>query len=70
MKKGNLSVDKLFTPEKYGMTLCVECNGSGKLPEAPEGISVCQKCGGFGYIKKEEETADFIPGAGKRPKRR
>jgi hypothetical protein len=44
-----------FDPEKYGMLLCMECDGNGKLLSDSEDVAVCPKCGGFGFIKKEED---------------
>ena len=49
-----VNMDNHFDPEKYGMLLCIECDGNGKLLNDSEDIEVCQKCGGFGFIKKEE----------------
>jgi DnaJ-class molecular chaperone len=88
-----------YSPEKYGLVICPECNGSGKLPKNPKGVNpsapmpegqglpssraqaerlrvdpeprflarplktgpgaaervkVCEKCGGFGFIKNED----------------
>ena len=43
-------------PEKYGMTFCPCCEGSGKSFSDAEGIKVCKTCGGFGLIIKTEET--------------
>jgi RecJ-like exonuclease len=47
-------MEKPYDPEKYGLVVCPQCNGSGKLPNNPKGIKVCEKCGGFGLIKKED----------------
>ena len=46
-------MEKPYSPEKYGLVICPECNGSGKLPKNPKG-KVCEKCGGFGFIKNED----------------
>jgi len=43
-----------FDPEKYGMIICAECNGSGKSSRGPEEGIVCSACGGFGLIKKKD----------------
>ena len=48
-------MDKAFDPEKYGMVICYECNGNGKLLNDPENMEVCPRCGGFGFIRKEED---------------
>jgi DnaJ-class molecular chaperone len=45
---------KQFDPEKYGMTICPHCNGSGSLQDSPDSMNVCTKCGGFGLVRKEE----------------
>jgi len=42
-----------FNPEKYGMTICTGCNGSGKSTNGLEEMSVCGACGGFGLTKKQ-----------------
>jgi DnaJ-class molecular chaperone len=46
-------VEKILTPEKYGMVLCPCCHSRGYI-QNPE-RQYCPKCGGFGFIKKEEE---------------
>ena len=51
-------MDKGFNPEKYGMIACPVCDGDGRLRFLNH-VGVCQNCGGFGYIKKEEETCDL-----------
>jgi hypothetical protein len=28
----------IFDPEKYGMIICSDCNGNGKLAKDPEGF--------------------------------
>jgi DnaJ-class molecular chaperone len=48
--------DKKFSPEKYGMIFCPDCNGLGKVTNDNEEIKVCRVCGGFGLIKKEEKN--------------
>jgi DnaJ-class molecular chaperone len=49
-------MDKSFNPERYGMLPCNECDGSGKLLNEFEDVEVCPRCGGFGFIKKEEDS--------------
>jgi len=54
-------MNKNFAPEKYGMVICPLCSGKGFLTGDSNQINVsvrgvCTKCGGFGAIKKEEET--------------
>ena len=54
-------MNKNFAPEKYGMVICPLCSGKGFLARDCNQINVsvrgvCTKCGGFGAIKKEEET--------------
>jgi len=44
-----------FDPGRYGMIYCPVCKGSGKLFNGVE-KEVCKICGGFGFIKKEEES--------------
>ncbi len=46
---------KSFNPEKYKMTRCPHCKGTGKSPDGDEEAEVCSQCGGFGWIKKEGE---------------
>ena len=48
--------DRHFDPDKYGMIYCPVCKGSGKLFNGVEERVVCKICGGFGFIKKEEES--------------
>jgi len=45
-----------FNPEKYDMTFCSDCGGSGKSFIYSKGNSVCKVCGGFELIRKEEEN--------------
>ena len=52
--------DKKFTPERYGMIFCPDCNGLGRFDNDNEEIKVCRVCGGFGLIKKEEEIVLVI----------
>ncbi len=40
-----------FSPEKYGMIYCPECNGRGKIFKNVREFEVCIDCGGFGLIK-------------------
>jgi len=44
-----------FNPEKYGVTFCPGCSGSGKSFADDQGGNVCNVCGGFGLIKEEEK---------------
>jgi hypothetical protein len=48
-------MDDTFDPQKYGMLFCLKCDGNGKLLNDSEGIEICPKCGGFGFIKKEKD---------------
>ncbi len=48
--------NKHFDPDKYGMVYCPACKGSGKLFNEVEESVGCKICGGFGFIKKEEDT--------------
>ncbi len=45
-----------FNPEKYGMTFCPGCSGSGRSLADAQGVNVCKVCGGFGFIKKEDKN--------------
>lgn len=47
-------MNKAFDPGKYGMVICFECNGNGKLLNDPGEMEICPRCGGFGFIRKEE----------------
>jgi hypothetical protein len=49
------SKGKDFSPEKYGMIFCPDCNGSGRFFTDAKAIDVCKTCGGCGLIKKEEK---------------
>ena len=49
-----------FNPEKYGMTFCPGCSGSGRSFAEAQGVNVCKVCGGFGLIKKEGKKASLI----------
>ena len=52
-----------FNPEKYDMTFCPGCSGSGRSFADAQGVNVCnvcKVCGGFGLIKKEEKKASLI----------
>ena len=48
---------KTFDPEKYGMILCPVCYGHGYI-EGHEGRDACSKCGGFGIIKKGDDSEE------------
>ena len=50
---------KTFDPEKYSMILCPVCYGHGFI-EYHEGRNVCSKCGGFGFIKKEDNSEEKV----------
>jgi len=47
--------NKSFDPSRYGMDVCPECKGSGKLLDQDRKVRVCNECGGFGWIKKEKK---------------
>jgi uncharacterized OB-fold protein len=47
-------MDKKFNPEKYGMIICPYCNSQGYVQYPKR--QCCPKCGGFGFIRKEENT--------------
>jgi DnaJ-class molecular chaperone len=46
-----------FNSEKYGMTFCPGCSGSGRVYNDAQGFNVCKVCGGFGFIKKEDKNS-------------
>jgi PHP family Zn ribbon phosphoesterase len=56
-EKVGFDMGKTLNPEKYNMAFCPFCKGNGKLPKTPDGFDVCRKCGGFGFVKKGEETS-------------
>ena len=64
MARAIIPKDKKFTPERYGMIFCPDCNGLGRFDNDNEEIKVCRVCGGFGLIKKEEEIV-LVIGQGK-----
>ena len=45
---------KILNPEKIGMVRCLRCNGKGSFLKSAGQKEVCEKCGGFGYLKKEK----------------
>ncbi len=47
---------KKFIPQKYGMTVCLVCNGNGRV-RSRDSVRVCQSCGGFGFVKEEENSS-------------
>jgi hypothetical protein len=51
-------MDKIFDPKKYGMVVCPDCGGKGKLPKKPDGFIVCSRGGGCGAIKKGKEALE------------
>jgi len=53
MKRKKEKLNKHFNPEKYKMTYCPYCGGTGKSSDRDKGVNVCSQCGGFGWIKKE-----------------
>jgi RecJ-like exonuclease len=55
LKTGRIVRRKTFDPEEYGMILCPGCYGHGYI-ENHEGRDVCSKCGGFGFIKKGDNS--------------
>ncbi len=50
-------ITERFNPEKYGMTVCPGCSGSGRSVADAQRVSVCKVCGGFGFIKKEDKNS-------------
>jgi PHP family Zn ribbon phosphoesterase len=52
MERKKEKLNKHFDPERYQMTRCPSCGGTGKLSNGDEGVKVCSQCGGFGWIKK------------------
>ena len=46
-----------FNPEKYGMTFCPGCSGSGRSFADAQGVNLCKVCGGFGFIKTEDKNS-------------
>jgi hypothetical protein len=48
-----------FNPEKYGMIFCPDCKGLGKSLYATNWAIVCKGCGGFGLIKREENSFGY-----------
>jgi|GEM_PF-972484 DnaJ-class molecular chaperone len=50
-------VGRGFNPNKYGMTFCPGCSGSGRFCNDAQGVNVCKVCGGFGFIKKEDKNS-------------
>ena len=53
-----MAMGKIFNPEKYGMVLCPDCKGKGKLPKKPDAFIVCSRCGGSGAVKKEKRAPE------------
>jgi len=56
MKRKKEKSNKIFNPEKYKMSCCPHCMGRGKSYHQEEGVKVCWQCGGFGWIKRGEES--------------
>lgn len=56
MKGKSGKLNKGFNPEKYQMSCCPHCRGRGKSPHQGEGVKVCWQCGGFGWIRKGDES--------------
>jgi len=55
MKRKKEELNKHLNPEKYKMSCCPYCNGTGRLSNVDKVVKVCSQCGGFGWVKKEEE---------------
>jgi len=55
MKRKKEKLKKHFNPEKYKMTCCPYCRGTGKSSDEDAEVKVCSQCGGFGWVKKQEE---------------
>ncbi len=53
MVQGEITMDMLLDPNKYGLRECPHCNGYGSSLKDPEGVNVCTKCEGYGLIPKE-----------------
>ena len=51
---------EMFDPEEFGMIICPDCNGKGKLPKEPEDFGVCPRCRGFGLIKNEGQISKEV----------
>ncbi len=47
-------ITESFNPERYGMTFCPSCRGSGRSLADTQEANVCKVCGGFGLIKREK----------------
>ena len=45
----------MLDPEKFGYMQCPHYNGYGSSLKDPEGVNICKRCGGSGFIKKEGE---------------
>ena len=45
----------MLNPEKFGYIQCPHCSGYGSSLKDPEGVNICKRCGGSGFIKKEGE---------------
>jgi DnaJ-class molecular chaperone len=57
LKNGDkIHMNKTFYPEKYDMVVCPFCKAKGFIINPKR--QCCQKCGGFGFIKKENETEE------------
>ena len=52
---GKMNIHKVFHPEKYGLSFCPSCHGSGKFIHDAIEIDVCKVCGGFGLTKNREK---------------
>jgi hypothetical protein len=63
-----LLLESRFDPNKYGMSFCPECKGTGKFFDQHKNVRICNVCGGFGWIKNErnhvsdEKESTEIPG--------
>ena len=52
-------MQRKFHPEKYGVEVCLVCDGYGRIHSFNDvDVKVCQNCGGFGFIKKEGTNFD------------
>ena len=52
-------MEEKFTPEKYGMMFCPDCDGQGRIC-GPDDVKICQNCGGFGFVKKGKRNLQTV----------
>jgi hypothetical protein len=59
-KGKNMTMGKIFNPEKYGMVFCPDCKGKGKLPKNLMALLSAQDVEAVGPLEKKRKLLKKI----------